>query len=211
MRTVSRLLIAAIAVAPASLLAQATPAPTATATAASASAAPLTAAQQIAAAVLPLPAEFRAGARVLGYRAGSTGLVTLRQGIGPFTCLAADPAAPRFHVACYHQSLEPFMARGRALRAEGVKGERVDTVRFAEVKRGRLAMPKQAALYSLTGPKESYDAATGAVAGARQLVVIYMPGATAASTGLSTKPAQGTPWIMFPGTPKAHIMLVPKM
>jgi len=38
-----------------------------------------------------------------------------------------------------------------------------------------------------------------------------MPGATTASTGLSAKPAEGTPWIMFPGTPKAHIMLTPKM
>ena len=206
MHTIARLLIA-VAVAPVALRAQTTPA----AAASAASAAPLTDAQQIAAAVLPLPAEFRAGARVLGYRAGGTHLVPLREGTGPFTCLASDPAAARFHVACYHQSLEPFMARGRALRAEGVKGERVDTVRFAEVKRGRLAMPKQATLYSLTGPKESYDAATGAVTGARQLVVIYMPGATAASTGLSAKPAEGTPWIMFPGTPKAHVMFVPRM
>lgn len=206
MHTIARLLIA-VAVAPVALRAQTTPA----AAASAASAAPLTDAQQIAAAVLPLPAEFRAGARVLGYRAGGTHLVPLREGTGPFTCLASDPAAARFHVACYHQSLEPFMARGRALRAKGVKGERVDTVRFAEVRRGRLAMPKQAALYSLTGPKESYDAATGAVTGARPLVVIYMPGATAASTGLSAKPAEGTPWIMFPGTPKAHVMFVPRM
>lgn len=176
-------------------------------------AAPLPDAQQIAAAVLPLPAEFRADARVLGYHAGSARLVTLREGGGAFVCLATDPAVPRFHVACYHRSLEPFMARGRALRASGVKGERVDSVRFAEARSGRLAMPRQpAALYSLTAPEASaYDPATGTVTGARPLFVIYVAGATAASTGLTARPVEGTPWIMFPGTPKAHIMFVPRM
>ena len=172
----------------------------------------LSEAAQIASAVQPLPAEFRADARVLGYREGRTGLVTLRDGRGAFVCLASDPAATRFHVACYHRSLEPFMARGRALRASGVTGDQVDTVRFAEIRAGKLAMPSQpAALYSLTGPAGSYDAATNVVTGARALNVIYIAGATAASTGLSAAPAQGTPWLMFPGTPKAHIMLVPRM
>src|SRR5829696_7550942 len=78
-------------------------------------AAPQPVAQQIASAVLPLPQEFRADARVLGYKPGATQVSMLREGKGPFTCLANDPAAGRFHVACYHQSLEPFMARGRAL------------------------------------------------------------------------------------------------
>jgi hypothetical protein len=176
--------------------------------------APLTPAQQIASAVLPLPTEYRDSATVLGYRSDSPKLVTLRQGTGggSFTCLASDPSAARFHVACYHHSLEPFMARGRALRAQGITGEKVDTVRFAEVKAGKIAMPAQpAALYSLTGPVGSYDPATNAITGARPLVVIYIPGATAASTGLSAKPQEGAPWIMFPGTPKAHIMLVPRM
>ena len=173
---------------------------------------PLPEAAQIASAVQPLPAEFRADARVLGYREGRAGLVTLREGGGAFVCLASDPAAARFHVACYHRSLEPFMARGRSLRASGVQGDQVDTVRFAEIRTGKLAMPSQpAALYSLTGPPGSYDAAANTVTGARALNVIYIAGATAASTGLSATPAQGTPWLMFPGTPKAHIMLVPRM
>ena len=176
------------------------------------SARPLTEAAQIASAVQPLPAEFRADARVLGYREGRTGLVTLRAGSGAFVCLASDPAATRFHVACYHRSLEPFMARGRSLRAGGVTGDQVDTVRFAEIRAGKLAMPSQpAALYSLTGPAGSYDVATNVVTGARALNVIYIAGATPESTGLSAAPAQGTPWLMFPGTPKAHLMLVPRM
>lgn len=168
-------------------------------------------AQQIAGAVLPAPSDLRAMATVLGY--GSDGaLTTLRKGDGPLTCLASDPANAEFHVACYHRSLEPFMARGRALRKEGVKGGDVDSVRFREIRKGVLPMPKSpAVLYSLTGKAGSFDPLAGAAKGARQLFVIYVPDATAASLGVSAVPAEGVPWVMFPGTPKAHIMFVPRM
>ena len=167
--------------------------------------------QQVAAAVLPLPAALRDGATVLGYADGATTLSTLRKGSGEMVCLAPAPGAPRFHVACYHQSMEPFMARGRSLRAEGVTGNGIDSVRFAEAKAGRLALPAQpAALYSLTGNVGAYDAATNATSGARSLFVVYVPNATAASTGLSTQPSK-TPWLMNAGTPKAHIMFTPDM
>lgn len=171
---------------------------------------PLSEAQQIASAVLALPVQFRADARVLGYKSGSKELVPLRDTKGSFTCLATQPNEP-LHLACYHKSLEPFMARGRDLRAKGVKDTQVDTVRFSEVMSGKLAMPKQpAALYQLFGG--TYDAAANTVADARPLFVIYISGATAATTGLPDKPAGvGEPWIMFAGTPKAHIMLTPKM
>ena len=166
--------------------------------------------RQIAAAVLPLPDAQRAGATVLGYDAQGV-LVRLRAGSGIFTCLADDPRDDRFHVACYHNSLEPFMARGRQLRAQGVQGDAVDSTRNADVAAGRIRMPAMASLYSLTGPGTSYDPATGAVRGARPLFVVYVPGATEASTGLSTTPRPGAPWLMDPGTPKAHIMFQPGM
>jgi len=198
-----RVISFALCLAPASLAAQASKSTSATA-------AP--AAQQIAGAVLALPKEYRAGARVLGYAGTARELTTIRQGKGPFVCLSSDPAAKDFHVACYHESLEPFMARGRALRASGVKGDQVDTVRFAEVRTGKLAMPKQpATLYQLFGPPGSFDAAKGLAPKAKPLIVVYLPGATAASTGLSAQPVEDSPWIMFQGTPKAHIMFEPKM
>ena len=71
--------------------------------------------QQIAAAVLALPAEMRDGAMVLGYKEAGK-LVTLREGKNGMICLALYVSRPDFHVACYHRGLEPFMARGRALR-----------------------------------------------------------------------------------------------
>jgi hypothetical protein len=179
--------------------------------AAASSITPPSAEQQIAAAVLAAPEDMRAGATVLGY-APDGHFKTLRQGRGALTCLASNPKADRFHVACYHRSLEPFMARGRALRARGVTGDRVDSVRFAEVRSGKLRMPRHpAVLYSLTGPADSFDPATGTAPKARPLFVVYVPFATGRSMGLSTTPVEGAPWIMHSGTPKAHIMFQPGM
>src|SRR4030095_1886357 len=93
-RMTSRLVVLGLAFLP--VLAQAQAAPVATPVA-----------QQITAAVLPLPQEFRADARVLGYQTGRRGLVPLRAGKGAFTCLAADPAAQDLPGAWYHQALAP--------------------------------------------------------------------------------------------------------
>jgi hypothetical protein len=178
---------------------------------ASATAPSLTPEQQITVAVLPLPVDMRDGATVLGYGADGK-LTTLRKGAGDMTCLAPNKGVPRFHVACYHNSLEPFMARGRALRASGVTGDAVDSTRFREIRSGKLKMPRTpASLYSLTGEWTTLDTAALTTNGARSLFVIYVPFATAKTTGLSDKPARGKPWLMGAGTPKAHIMFVPEM
>jgi hypothetical protein len=162
-------------------------------------------AYQIAAAVTPLPPEMREGAAVLGYTALGKPLVTLREGKNDMICLAPDPSASSFHSACYHKAMEPFMARGRQLRAQGITGGRVDTVRFAEVKSGKLAVPKQPSmLYQIFGG--TFDSVTAKAIGGQSLFVTYIPFATPATTGISATPSDHTPWIMFPGTPKAHIM-----
>ena len=167
------------------------------------------AADQIAAAVTALPEDMRAGATVLGY-ASAGKLTTLREGKNDMICLAPDPAAKAFHSACYHKSMDPFMARGRILREQGVKGAQVDTVRFAEVKSGKIKMPEQPSmLYQIFGG--TFDPATAKVTGGNSLYVTYIPFATPESTGISAKPTDKGPWIMFPGTPKAHIMYTGKM
>ena len=166
-------------------------------------------AEQVAAAVLPLPADLKAGATVMGYQ-GSNKLVVLKQGTGSMICLALYVTRPDFHVACYHKSLEPFMARGRALREKGITN--VDSVRYKEIDEGKIPMPKQGALYEMTvKDKKAWDPKTGRVTGATPLAVIYVPFATAESTGLSPVPNPDGPWLMLPGTPKAHIMLMGKM
>jgi hypothetical protein len=163
-------------------------------------------AEQIAAAVLPLPEELREGATVLGYREPGR-LVVLRRGTNEMRCLALYAVRQDFHVACYHDGLEPFMARGRELRAQGVQGTQVDTVRFREIAAGTLPMPAYGTLYSITTPRVNFDPATRTVREAGLLAVVYIPGATAESTGLTTRPRADGPWLMFPGTPKAHIMM----
>ncbi|MFI5279373.1 MAG: hypothetical protein ACHQU1_02670 [Gemmatimonadales bacterium] len=166
-----------------------------------------TAAQQIAAAVLPLPDSMRAGARVYGYTADGH-FAELRAGTGSMTCLISKPGAERFQVACYHNSMEEFMARGRELRAQGVTA--IDSVRNADVMAGRVHLPPVASLYSLNGPAGSWDPATNALTGVSPLYVVYLPFATEASTGISATPARGRPWLMHPGEPGAHVMIVPE-
>ncbi len=167
---------------------------------------PPPAAQQIAAAVTALPEKMRDGDGVLGYKTAGK-LELLRPVRNGMLCLADDPAEEQFHVSCYHEGMEPFMLRGRQLREQGVKGSQVDTVRFAEVKAGKLKMPTApASLYQIFGPKDAFNPATGAVTGGRALFVVYIPFATEATTGLSTVPSADKPWLMLAGTPKAHIM-----
>lgn len=166
--------------------------------------------EQIAAAVLPLPEELRAAATVLGYREAGR-LVELRRGTNEMRCLALYVTRQDFHVACYQQALEPFMARGRELRAQGVRAEAVDSVRFREIGEGKLSMPGYGTLYTITTPRANFDPSTRTVRDASLLAVVYIPGATAESTGLSANPKRDGPWIMFPGTPKAHIMMVGSM
>jgi len=162
---------------------------------------------QIAAAVQAAPEERRAGATVLGYDAAGA-LVTLRAGANDIICLADDPKETAFSVACYHKDLESFMARGRELAANGVKGKEREETRWKEIESGAIKMSREPrTLHVLTG--SGFDPATGIVADAYLRWVIYTPFATPETTGLAIRPVPGGPWLMFPGTPTAHIMISP--
>lgn len=163
---------------------------------------------QILGAIQAAPEAARQGAGVLGYD-GTGKLITLRQGQNEVLCLADDPSVEEFSVACYHRSLEPYMARGRELSAQGIQGEERYAIRWREAEEGTLDMPDApATLYVLTG--SSFDSATGKVADAYLRYVIYTPWATLESTGLPDRPSgPGSPWLMFPGTAGAHIMISP--
>ena len=164
---------------------------------------------QIKAAVSPAPDGMKKGARVLGYNDDGE-LTSLRKGSNQLICISDDPQQDNFHVACYHKDLEPFMKRGRELKAKGLSREKADSIRYKEIEEGKIELPrKPMALYSLTGSAQSFDYKTGMVKNASPLYVIYIPYATQESTGLSKKPAsKGAPWIMEPGTPWAHIMVM---
>jgi len=162
---------------------------------------------QITQALLAAPDDRRGGAAVLGFVGGKVEL--LRPGTNDLICLADNPAVEGFSVACYHKDLDPFMARGRELTAQGITEDRVrDQTRFDEIKAGKLAMPKEPrALYVRTGKSVNPD---GSVEGSYTRWVLYVPFATGESTGLATRPAgPGVPWLMDPGTGGAHIMISP--
>lgn len=165
---------------------------------------------QIKTALLAAPTEKRAGAMVYGYSEKGE-FIVLQKGTNELICLADDPNQKGLSVSCYHKDLEPFMARGRELKAQGKTFQEIFAIREAEAKSGKLMMPKQASnLQVYSAPAEAYNPVTGEVTKGSFRYVVYIPWATAASTGLPTKPeAPGMPWIMDPGTHRAHIMIDP--
>ncbi|NNF32397.1 MAG: hypothetical protein HKO97_12830 [Flavobacteriaceae bacterium] len=165
----------------------------------------------IATALMAAPEESREGCTVIGYNMAGE-FVTLKEGTNEFICLADDPKKIGFSAACYHKDLEPFMARGRALKNEGKTGGEIFDIREEEVKSGKLSMGKPGAtLHIYFGAKSLYNPETSVVAGAQYRYVVYMPFATSESTGLPENPiAPNHPWIMNPGTHRAHIMISPK-
>lgn len=165
---------------------------------------------QIKTAVLAAPLDKREKASVLGYNDKGE-LVELRKGSNEMICLADDPKTAGLNVASYHQDLEPFMKRGRDLRISGKSPKEASDIRDEEVKSGKLHMPKQATtLYVYTAKAEDYDPASGTVKDGFLRYVIYVPYATPESTGLPTKPdVAGMPWLMDPGSHRAHIMITP--
>ena len=165
---------------------------------------------QIKTALLSAPADKRDGALVLGYNEKGE-LTELRKGTNEMICLADDPKVPGLNVACYHKDLEPFMKRGRDLKAGGKTPKEIMEIRDQEAKSGQLMIPKQpASLFVYTAKPENFDPMTGIVKDGYLRYVVYIPYATAESTGLPLKPdVPGMPWLMDPGTHRAHIMISP--
>lgn len=165
---------------------------------------------QISTAVLAAPEALRDKAMVYGYSEKGE-FIVLRTGGNEMVCLADDPNQAGLNVSCYHKDLEPFMARGRELKKAGKNFKEIFDIREEEVKSGKLMMPKQpTTLFVFSAPDDQFNRTTGAVTGGNLRYVVYIPYATAESTGLPLKPeAPGMPWIMDPGTHRAHIMINP--
>ncbi|NND15433.1 MAG: hypothetical protein HKN89_03830 [Eudoraea sp.] len=164
----------------------------------------------IATALMAAPAESRDGSTVIGYNMAGE-FVTLKEGDNELICLADDPKRDGFNAACYHKDMEPFMARGRELRQEGKTAGEIFTIREEEAKSGKLSMGKAGStLHIYYGKGTQYNPETSEVDGAKYRYVVYMPWATSETTGLPEKPiAPNHPWIMNPGTHRAHIMISP--
>lgn len=167
---------------------------------------PLPAELQIRLAVQAAPVELREGATVQGYDAAGE-FVTLREGTNELICMADDPGREGFEVSCHHSGLEPYFARGRELSAQGITGNERTQARWDEFTAGTLPIPTGSINYIMTG--DGFDPATAEIQGAYLRWVVYTPNATPESTGITTRPGPGSPWLMLSGTPGSHIMISP--
>jgi hypothetical protein len=154
--------------------------------------------QQIHESLMALPEALRADATVIGYDdAGKR--VTLEKGNNGMTCWADDPkpgSDEPFYVLCFPESLRPLFERNQELKDQKASNRR--EVLEAEMKSGKIKMPDMAIRYTLRGQL---------FVEALPLTVIHVPYMTAPGTGLSDKPDPFRPWLMFPGTGMAHIMV----
>nr|WP_299172901.1 hypothetical protein [uncultured Allomuricauda sp.] len=161
---------------------------------------------QVKTALMAVPQDYKDGATVYGYDT-SGNFVTLKKGANDYIALADDPEKESFSTAAYHKDLEPFMARGRELKAMGKEAQEIFDIREEEVKAGKLKMPDKATLCVFTGKVNSE---TKEIENQYVRYVFYIPFATGASTGLPTTPTPpGHAWLMNPGTHRAHIMITP--
>ncbi len=165
---------------------------------------------QIKAALYAAPKEMADSATVMGFNSENQ-VVVIREGTNNLICVADNPEKEGFSVACYHKNIEPFMTRGRELRAQGLVGEEVFAKRGEEIAAGTLpGPPKGSALSIYYGPEEIHNKDTGEATGGKLRWVVYMPFETGETTGLPLEPPfPGAPWLMEPGTHRAHIMITP--
>lgn len=165
---------------------------------------------QIKTALLPAPDDKKEGAMVYGYNEDGK-VVVLREGTNDLVCIADNPYNKGIQASCYFKQLDPFMQRGRELKEEGMETIAIRKMRAEEVTSGKLKMPEAPSMmYIFYGSEESYDKTKATLGDGQFRYVIYTPFATAESTGLPLKPhAKGMPWLMDPGTHRAHIMVGP--
>lgn len=166
---------------------------------------------QVKTALLAAPEDKRSEAMVYGYNSEGE-MQVLQEGTNNLVCIADDPNREGINVSCYNKKLEPFMARGRALTAEGKSEMEKREIRKQEAEAGILQLTDTPSMvYILSGSEENYDKTTGELIDGKFRYVIYMPYATTESTGLPSKPeVPGMPWLMDPGTHRAHIMITPE-
>lgn len=166
---------------------------------------------QLKTALLAAPADQRSEATVYAYNSKGE-LQVMQEGTNNLVCIADDPNREGINVSCYNKKLEPFMARGRELTAQGKSEMEKREIRKQEAEAGTLQLTDTPSMvYILSGSEENYDKTTGNLTDGKFRYVIYMPYATTESTGLPSKPeVPGMPWLMDPGTHRAHIMITPE-
>jgi hypothetical protein len=152
--------------------------------------------QRIEEATAALPEYLRAGASVAMTDADGSPRA-LKTGSNGFKCRPDGPE-PGFKVVCGEATVNGFFAAVRPIVSKATsKAERRELI-DAAIEKGIIKIPMPGSRnYVLSGPDRQR---------AKLLLTIFLPGATAESTGLSTERSDGT-WLMCPGSPGAHSMV----
>jgi hypothetical protein len=154
------------------------------------------AAKQITEALLPLPEPLRDGATVV-LDAVPGKRIVLRKGTNNIIC-RANTTTPGFNVYCYQKELDTFWTRFGKLALEGKSNTEILNILSAEFTPGEVKSLSGVALYRLSGesPESSLP-----------IMSVFLPYASSESTGLSAERNHYRPWLMWPGTPFAHVMI----
>jgi hypothetical protein len=159
-------------------------------------------AQIIAKALSPLPEDLRADATVYTYNEATGERITLKEGTNHVECRPTDAEG---FTRC-----NPIYLRGRndlsaRLRAQGLEGDALNAALQKAEDEGRIA-PRRFGSLSY----RRFDTPDRI----QYLFVVSLPNATPESLGMPTGPqrdnalaGRGTPWMMRPGTPGAHLMI----
>jgi len=152
--------------------------------------------QQIKEALAPLPAQLRDGTTVVLGQGPKRR--ALHEGTNDLICRADSPA-PGLMAHCHHKDLDNLFTRMNQLYAQRKSSDEVRDQVSAEIESGKLAPPPaDATEYSLLG--RNFE-------GALPIMPVSLPNATAESTDLPTEQDNYRPWLMWAGTPVAHVML----
>jgi hypothetical protein len=159
-------------------------------------------AQIIAKALSPLPEDLRADATVYTYNETTGERITLKEGTNHVECRPTDAEG---FTRC-----NPIYLRGRndltaKLRAQGLDGDALTAAVQQAEDEGRIA-PRRFGSLSY----RRFDTPDRI----QYLFVVSLPNATPEDLGMPTGPqrdnslaGRGTPWMMRPGTPGAHLMI----
>jgi hypothetical protein len=171
--------------------------------------------QQIAAATLPLPEAYRAGAAVQSISADRK-TTELRKGTNSMVCSIDHRRSETFYAYCFEKDYVALSLRGAQLHDElGKDGKPADAAAVSEalkkeIESGRLKVPAHPAVgFQMRGPAKAFDWNTNTASGEiGRWEMVMIPNATGASLYLpNSRPAKGGPWVMNEGTPMAHIMV----
>ena len=160
------------------------------------------ASDEVTQATLPLPEDLRAGAAVYKYDPKTGARIALRPGTNALEC---TPRGADGFTWCYNKVSAPRRDMSAKLRAQGADDKAIQLAVEEATKAGTLKpTPFGTMSYRLYGKRDRIQL----------LWVLSVPGATPDTIGVTTASARedalelrGTPWLMLPGTPGAHIMI----